>query len=105
MSELSRRLMATGGNVAALADQLEKPKAGSRASRWADDRRATRLRLSLDGRERFAEMATGHERWVIALFEVLSRDEQQQLLHLLGKLKPSLAAGLRRDANGHTTHR
>ena len=104
MSELSQRLMVTGGNVTALADQLE-------AEGWitrepvADDRRATRLLLSPNGRERFAEMAAGHERWVIGLFEVLSRDEQQQLLQLLGKLKPGLVAGMRRGANGHTTHR
>lgn len=95
MSELSQRLMVTGGNVTGLADQLE-------AEGWitrepvADDRRSIRLRLSASGRRRFAEMAAGHERWVISLFDALSRDEQQQLHALLGKLKPGLAAGLQR---------
>jgi DNA-binding MarR family transcriptional regulator len=104
MSELSQRLMVTGGNVTALADQLE-------AEGWitrepvADDRRAIRLRLSPDGRRRFAEMAAGHERWVITLFESLSRDEQQQLLQLLGKLKPGLVAGARAGTNARATNR
>ncbi|RPH62271.1 MAG: MarR family transcriptional regulator [Burkholderiales bacterium] len=95
MSELSQRLMVTGGNVTGLADQLE-------AEGWitrepvVDDRRSIRLKLSASGRRRFAEMAAGHERWVISLFDALSRDEQQQLHALLGKLKPGLAAGLRR---------
>ena len=95
MSELSQRLMVTGGNVTALADQLE-------AEGWitrepvADDRRATRLLLSPSGRERFAEMAAGHERRVVSLFDALSRSEQLQLHALLGKLKPGLVAGLQR---------
>jgi DNA-binding MarR family transcriptional regulator len=84
--------MVTGGNVTALADQLEAEGLITREP-VADDRRAIRLRLSENGRRRFSEMAAGHERWVIALFETLSRDEQQQLLQLLGKLKPGLGAG------------
>lgn len=104
MSELSQRLMVTGGNVTGLADQLE-------AEGWitrepvADDRRAVRLKLSPGGRRRFAEMAAGHERWVISLFETLSRDEQQQLHRLLGKLKPGLVAGMRRTGKAPAAHR
>lgn len=104
MSELSQRLMVTGGNVTGLADQLE-------AEGWitrepvADDRRAIRLRLSASGRRRFAEMAAGHERWVISLFDVLSRDEQRQLHALLGKLKPGLVAGLQRAGAAQRANR
>jgi DNA-binding MarR family transcriptional regulator len=104
MSELSQRLMVTGGNVTGLADQLE-------AEGWitrepvADDRRAIRLKLSPTGRRRFADMAAGHERWVISLFEALSRDEQQQLLRLLGKLKPGLIAGVQRGGDARPAER
>lgn len=101
MSELSQRLMVTGGNVTGLADQLESEGWITREP-VADDRRAIRLRLSPGGRRRFAEMAAGHESWVVSLFEVLSRDEQQQLLRLLGKLKPGLAAALPRGRNART---
>jgi DNA-binding MarR family transcriptional regulator len=101
MSELSQRLMVTGGNVTGLADQLE-------AEGWitrepvTDDRRAIRLKLSASGRRRFAEMAADHERWVVSLFGTLSRDEQLQLHALLGKLKPGLVASAQRAA-GRTT--
>lgn len=95
MSELSQRLMVTGGNVTGLADQLE-------AEGWLtrepvpDDRRAIRLKLSPVGRRRFAEMAGGNEACVIDLLDALSREEQQELLRLLGKLKPGLAERARR---------
>jgi DNA-binding MarR family transcriptional regulator len=95
MSELSQRLMVTGGNVTGLADQLESEGWITREP-VADDRRAIRLKLSPNGRRRFAEMAAGHERRVVSLFDALSRSEQLQLHALLGKLKPGLLAGLRR---------
>lgn len=95
MSELSQRLMVTSGNITGLADQLEAEGLLSREP-VSDDRRSIRLRLSPAGRRRFAEMAAGHERWVVSLFEGLSRHEQGQLLALLGKLKPALVEGKNR---------
>ena len=95
MSELSQRLMVTGGNITALADQLEA-EGLLRREPVSDDRRAIRLKLSAAGRKRFAEMAEGHERWVVSLFEALSHDEQRQLLALLARLKPGLVGGKRR---------
>ncbi len=95
MSELSQRLMVTSGNITGLADQLEAEGLLSREP-VSDDRRSIRLRLSPAGRRRFAEMAAGHERWVVSLFEGLSRQEQAQLLALLGKLKPALVDGKKR---------
>jgi DNA-binding MarR family transcriptional regulator len=90
MSELSRRLMVTGGNVTGLADQLQREGWLVREP-VADDRRAMRLRLTDDGRARFTEMAHTHEHWVVDLLGALSRDEQQQLHALLGKLKGGLS--------------
>jgi len=95
MSELSQRLMVTGGNITALADQLEAEGLLHREP-VSDDRRAIRLKLSAAGRKRFAEMAAGHERWVVSLLEGLSQNEQRQLLALLAKLKPGLVEGKRR---------
>ncbi len=89
MSELSQRLMVTGGNVTALADLLEAEGAIVREP-VADDRRAIRLRITPAGRERFAVIAREHERWVISLFEGLTRTEQQALYALLGKVKGSV---------------
>ncbi len=89
MSELSRRLMVTGGNVTGLADQLEKEGLLARES-VETDRRATRLKLTPAGRRRFAEMAAVHERWVVEMMGRLDRDEQATLHRLLGKLKRGL---------------
>lgn len=104
MSELSQRLMVTGGNITALADQLEA-EGLLRREPVSDDRRSIRLKLSAAGRKRFAEMAAGHERWVVSLFEVLSHDEQRQLLALLGKLKPGLVEGKLRAEERRTAER
>ncbi len=93
MSELSRRLMVTGGNVTGLADQLEKEGLLARES-VESDRRATRLKLTPAGRRRFAEMAAVHEHWVVELMGNLSRDEQAQLHRLLGKLKGGLGSAV-----------
>lgn len=89
MSELSQRLMVTGGNVTGLADQLENEGWLVRES-VENDRRATRLRLTPAGRERFDAMARTHEAWVADMLCALSRDEQRQLHQLLGKLKLGL---------------
>jgi DNA-binding MarR family transcriptional regulator len=88
MSELSRRLMVTSGNVTGIADQLERDGWLIRESD-SDDRRATRLRLTDRGRKRFGAMAQVHESWLIELMSSLDRNEQRELQRLLGKLKQS----------------
>ncbi len=93
MSELSRRLMVTGGNVTGLADQLEREGLLLREA-VPGDRRVIRLRLTNEGWVRFAEMAAAHESWVVSLISNLSAAEQRTLRTLLGKLK----LGLHQDA-------
>jgi len=89
MSELSQRLMVTGGNVTGLADQLQQEGWLVREA-VENDRRATRLRLTEAGRDRFSGMARTHEGWVVEMLGALSRDEQRQLHALLGRLKAGL---------------
>lgn len=91
MSELSRRLMVTGGNITGLADQLEHEGLLVREA-VPGDRRAIRLKLTPEGKTRFAEMASEHETWVVALLSSLSHSEQRSLRDLLGKLKSGLHA-------------
>ncbi len=70
------------------------------------DRRATRLRLTDAGASASPAWARTHEGWVVEMLGALSRDEQRQLLALLGKLKLGLrpaGAGPADDAGpGHT---
>jgi len=86
MSELSRLLMVTGGNVTAIVDQLEKEGLVERLEEPAD-RRAFRIRLTRAGEKSFAEMARAHEEWVVELLAGMSRRDQDELLKLLAKLK------------------
>ncbi len=88
MSELSRLLMVTGGNVTTIVDQLEKEALVERLAEPAD-RRASRIRLTRLGERTFCEMAQAHEEWVIEMLAGLSRKEHEELLKLLAKLKQS----------------
>ena len=88
LSELSRLLMVTGGNVTAIVDQLESEGLVERLEEPAD-RRAFRIRLTRAGERSFGEMARAHEEWVVDLLAGLSRREHEELLKLLAKLKAS----------------
>ncbi len=89
MSELSQRLMVTGGNVTGITDQLEKEGLVVRASD-PSDRRAYTVKLTADGRSVFARMAAVHAQWVIELFGGLNAAEKEQVYRLLAKLKLGL---------------
>lgn len=86
MSELSQRLMVTGGNITGLADGLEKEGLIVRVTE-STDRRAFRVKLTAEGKQIFARQAREHERWVIDLFARLSVKDKKQLIDLLGQLK------------------
>ncbi len=86
MSELSRRMMVTGGNVTAIVDQLEKEQLVQRQPQ-PGDRRAFAVHLTPAGREAFAAMASAHESWVVELLSPLPAQQQEQLHQLLGTLK------------------
>ena len=98
MSELSRLLMVTGGNVTGLTDELARDGLVSREASPAD-RRAWIVRLTPKGKSAFAAMAEEHERWIRELFAGFDADGVAALhaqlgtlrVHLLEKLKPSEA--------------
>lgn len=91
MSELSRALLVSNGNVTSLVRQLEgeglvigKP--------LPEDRRSLNVALTTKGRIYFSELAEQHHRWIAAMFDLMPREELWQLYELLAKLKVSLAA-------------
>jgi DNA-binding MarR family transcriptional regulator len=89
MSEISKRLMVSGGNVTGITDQLERE---GLVVRTLDptDRRAVTVKLTDLGLKRFRELANEHERWIVELLDGLNREEKQTLLALLKKLKTHL---------------
>ena len=93
MTELSRRMMVTGGNVTGITDQLEKEGLVVRDTD-PDDRRSTTVRLTPEGRALFDRMAVAHEQWVVEMFGGLSLDEKSKMHERLGKLKQHLRDSL-----------
>jgi DNA-binding MarR family transcriptional regulator len=91
MSELSKRMMVTGGNVTGITAQVEREGYVVREVA-AHDRRVFRVRLTDAGRKVFAEMAAEHERWVKDLMAGLSEAEVKVLLDLLSRLKTHMVA-------------
>lgn len=89
MSELSRRMMVTGGNITALTEQLAQENLVERVID-EEDRRVTTVKLTRTGRRRFAEMARAHEHWIGELTAELDTDDIAALFELLGKLKTSV---------------
>jgi DNA-binding MarR family transcriptional regulator len=86
MSELSQRMMVTGGNVTGITDGLEKEGLVVREVDSAD-RRVFRVSLTTEGRRQFRRMAGEHEQWIVDLFGSLGTRQKRQLTELLGELK------------------
>jgi DNA-binding MarR family transcriptional regulator len=89
MTELSRRLMVTGGNITGITDQLEKEGFVARDTD-PNDRRSISVRLTPEGRALFDKMAVAHEQWVVEMFGGLDLDEKSHTHQKLGKLKQHL---------------
>lgn len=86
MTELSRRMMVTSGNITPVTDQLVKEGLIERSS-VDGDRRAWLIRLTPAGRALFKKMAKRHEAWIVQAFDTLSSKELQSLHGLLGRVK------------------
>ena len=86
MTDLSKSLMVTGGNVTGITDQLEREKLVVRVVD-ARDRRAVKVKLTVAGLTRFREMAVQHEQWVVELLSGLNEQEKRSMYTLLHKLK------------------
>ena len=86
MSDLSRRMMVTGGNVTGITDQLVAEGLVVREGN-PQDRRAYIVKLTKEGRRVFREWADEHEDWIIRLFEGLGEKDRGQLYALLARLK------------------
>ena len=77
MSEISRFLMVSNGNVTGIVDRLVSDGLVARAQRNGD-RRTSFITLTRKGRAAFAQMAAAHESWVDELLGGLSvRDAEQ----------------------------
>lgn len=86
MTELSRHLMVSNGNLTGVVDRLERDGLVERRPSQTD-RRVLHLALTPSGRQRFQEVAQAHERWLIDAFRELPPADMAELSRLLGKTR------------------
>jgi DNA-binding MarR family transcriptional regulator len=82
MSELSKSLMVSNGNVTGIVDRLVTEGLIVRMP-VENDRRASIVRLTPAGEKDFAERALVHEGWVSELFDDLSAGDADALIRIL----------------------
>lgn len=88
LSDLSRRMMVSNGNLTGLVDRLVA--SGHLERRVSEtDRRAQVISLTPAGRAEFRAMAAEHETWIDEIFGDLTKKEQNDLMRLLAKTKLS----------------
>ena len=91
MSDISKRLMVSSGNITGITDQLEKEGLVIRTLDPAD-RRAVTVKLTEAGLKKFRQMAEQHENWIAQTFSALTREEKETMSALLKKLKSQLGS-------------
>jgi len=83
MSEISRFLMVSNGNVTGIVDRLVTERLAVRSQRNGD-RRTSFIKLTGKGLAKFKEMASAHEGWIDEMLADLSIKDAN---HLSAKLK------------------
>ena len=97
MTELSRYLMVSNGNVTGIVDRLVDDGWIERAAA-PGDRRATPVRLTSKGAAEFTEMAAVHEGWVDELLSGFGKAEVAMLIAQLDGLVDQLRGRVSREA-------
>lgn len=86
MSELSKHLMVTNGNITGIAHQLIKEGLIQRTTQ-SDDRRSSLLSLTDKGRAQLTTISDAHNEWVCSVFGQLSNEHIDQMMAGLEQLK------------------
>jgi DNA-binding MarR family transcriptional regulator len=94
MTELSRFLMVSNGNVTGIIDRLVAEGLVVRLAHEGD-RRATFVRLTAAGVQQFQAMARAHEAWINELLAEVGREDTDTLVGLLGGLAVPARGGVR----------
>src|ERR1700753_3988533 len=89
LSDVSKRMMVSNGNVTGLVDRLVESGHVDRQTS-ANDRRVQVIRLTKAGRAEFRKMATEHEKWIADMFSELTPKDVRELMQLLAKAKGSV---------------
>ena len=82
MSDLSRFLLVSNGNVTGIVDRLVSEGLVQRSQRDGD-RRTSIVQLTKTGKDTFRAMAAAHERWVGELLAGVTNSDARQLTSML----------------------
>lgn len=93
MSELSRRLMVTNGNLTSLVERLVQEGLVKREPA-PGDRRTQMVRLTAAGKRSIDTMTNEHRQWIELMFTDVSATDRIRLYELLGKLRSSVQHSL-----------
>lgn len=89
MSELSRRLMVSNGNVTGLVSRLAREGLIKRRTSPMD-RRAQLVCLTPKGEQALEDMIPEHHAWLAELFDGLGPDDRTRLYEMIGLLKSAV---------------
>lgn len=92
MTELSRMLMVSNGNVTGIIDRLVADKLVARQAP-AEDRRSFVVRLTPKGLSQFETMAKAHEEWVSKLLSDFNSEEAESMIQHLDGLAARVREG------------
>jgi DNA-binding MarR family transcriptional regulator len=92
MTELSRFLMVSNGNVTGIIDRLVADKLVVRKAP-VDDRRAIIVQLTAKGASQFSRIAKSHEGWVDALLSEFDSAESEVIIRHLDGLATRIRNG------------
>jgi DNA-binding MarR family transcriptional regulator len=92
MTEVSRQLMVSNGNVTGIVDRLVDEGLVVRIAN-EEDRRATFVRLTRKGVGLFEAMAAAHERWVDEILGGFSDERSETMIGLIDALREETRTG------------
>ena len=93
LTELSKRLMVSPGNVTPIMNRLVEEGYITRSTSSLD-RRVQIVCLTAEGRKKFRRMAKKHGQWVKSMLAELGADDRRDLTVLLDRLKTVLKSNL-----------
>ncbi len=85
VSEILEKILATGGNMTVVIDNLVKENLVTRTID-PNDKRVNLIGLTDKGRDLISGIFPGHEQNIDSIFSILTEDEKRQLINILKKL-------------------
>ena len=90
LSDISEKLLCTGGNITTVVDNLEKQQLAKRIPSKTD-RRQYEIHLTQKGKQHIGKLFPAHVQRIVREFSILSTAEQEEFARLCKKLGLGIA--------------